>query len=41
MGLGGLTGTIRDQSKHQIPPETEVLAQTALEVKNHLLASLC
>ena len=55
-GVGGLAGTIRDQSKasvasglgsirpRQLPPDTigktQVLAQRALNRKNHLLASL-
>ena len=44
-GVGGLAGTIRDQprglgSTNSIG-QTQVLAQSAADVKNHLLAYLC
>ena len=47
MELGGLTGTIRDQTKAAVAPATtqfhwqDPSAQRSAEVKNHVLASLC
>ena len=48
-GVGGRVDTIRDQSKPVVASattqfqygKTQVLAQGAADVKNHLLASLC